>query len=128
MTTTTLHYGRSGRLKLDVPDDRLVASCGLPASPPLADVAQATADALAAPIDYPPLPQLVVPGDKVCVALADGVPQAAARGASGYRSACWPQAFRSHDITLIRGSAGRAAGRGGWPGESLTQAASKSKF
>ncbi|HEY1785309.1 MAG TPA: lactate racemase domain-containing protein [Pirellulales bacterium] len=104
MTTTILHYGPSGRLSIDLPAERLVARCGQPASPPLADVARATAEALAAPLDYPPLDQQVVPGDKVCVALADGVPQAAtvvrvvvdrllAAGVAG------------HDITLIRGSA-----------------------
>ncbi len=76
--TTVVAYGPSGRLNFDIPPDRLVAHCGLPASPPLSDVAGATADALTAPLDYPPLAQLVVPGDKVCVALADGVPQAAA--------------------------------------------------
>ena len=86
-----------------------MASCGLPASPPLADVARATADALAAPLDYPPLAQLVVPGDKVCVALADGVPQAAAvvRAVS---IACWPLELPAHDITLIRGSAAALPG------------------
>lgn len=109
MTSTILHYGPSGRLALDVPADRLVASCGLPASPPLADVAQATAASLAAPLDYPPLPQLVVPGDKVCVALADGVPQAAAV-VRVVIDRLLAAGVPPHDITLIRGSAASLPG------------------
>ncbi|HEX4146954.1 MAG TPA: lactate racemase domain-containing protein [Pirellulales bacterium] len=104
MTAATLRYGQSDRLVLDVPPDRLVASCGLPTSPPLDDVAQATADALAAPLDYPPLAQLVVPGDKVCVALADGVPQAAAV-VSVVIDRLLAAGVSAHDITLILGSA-----------------------
>jgi nickel-dependent lactate racemase len=109
MTTTTLRYGPNGRLTLDVPAGRLVASCGLPGSPPLTDVARATADALASPLDYPPLPQQVVPGDKVCLALADGVPQAAAV-VRVLIDRLLAAGVAAHDITLIRGSAAALPG------------------
>ena len=73
-----------------------------------------------APLAYPPLAKLVVPGDKVCLALDDGVPQAAAIVGTivdGLVAA----GIEGGDITLIRGPSGAGqrdpewftAGRGG---------------
>lgn len=49
-----------------------------PNNRPIADVQAATAEALAAPIDFPPLRMAVVPGDKIVLALEPGVPRAPA--------------------------------------------------
>jgi nickel-dependent lactate racemase len=75
--STILHYGVDSALRLDIPADALVAHCGEPSSPAIADPALATAAALDAPLDYPPFAKIAVPGDRVVLALAEGVPQAA---------------------------------------------------
>ena len=54
-----------------------MAYCALPHGTPISDVVAAVDTALALPLEYPPLAQSVLPGDKVALALADGVPRAA---------------------------------------------------
>ncbi|MEX0979045.1 MAG: lactate racemase domain-containing protein, partial [Pirellulales bacterium] len=73
----TLRYGKSSRLNLEVDSGALLAVCDAPRGQPLSDVAAAVRDALAEPLDYPPLVQAALPGDKVVLALDRGVPQAA---------------------------------------------------
>jgi nickel-dependent lactate racemase len=101
---TTLHYGSRGRITIDVPEGRIIATCGVPAAGPLADVAQATAEALRAPLDYPPLSQMVVPGDKVCLVLDDEVPQASTV-VQAIVDGLLAAGIESHDITLLRAGA-----------------------
>lgn len=72
-----LRYGVDSSLFLDLPDGALVAACDAPRGTPIVDTASAVADALDAPLDYPPLSKAVVPGDKVVLALDPGLPQAA---------------------------------------------------
>src|SRR5690606_20095371 len=55
---------------------RIVGQLAAPA--PLPRFAEDLRNALAKPLDFPPLEQAVVPGDKVCVALDRGTPEAAA--------------------------------------------------
>ena len=100
-------------LMLDIPPDRLRGALRRARRAAACRRRRATADALTAPLDYPPLAQLVVPGDKVCVALADGVPQAAAitRVVVDRLLAAGISAV---DITVIRASTAAAAGCGGW--------------
>ena len=45
-----------------------------PASIPLSDVSTAVVDALANPVDFPPLAQATVPGDQVALAVDEGIP------------------------------------------------------
>ncbi len=75
--TTTLHYGTQSSLELKLPAGVLVAECGQPGGPATSDPAIAVAQALDAPLDYPPIRQSAVPGDKVVLALGEGVPRAA---------------------------------------------------
>ncbi len=72
-----LRYGADSSLRLELKSEALVAHCAAPRGEPLSDVAAAVDRALAAPLDFPPLPQAAVPGDKVVLALAPGVPRAA---------------------------------------------------
>src|SRR5436309_5419752 len=71
-----LRYGAKAVLELDVPPSALVADCRAPRADAI-DVAAAVAKALAEPLNFPPLRQAVIPGDRVVVALDSGVPQAA---------------------------------------------------
>jgi nickel-dependent lactate racemase len=71
-----LHYGSASTVSY-TPRNGLFHWAG-PDEPPIAGVQAATAEALAAPIDFPPLRMAVVPGDKIVLALEPGVPQAPA--------------------------------------------------
>lgn len=72
-----LRYGRNSEVRLEVPDEALVAELAAPLAEAVADPGAAVAAALAAPVDFPPLEQAVVPGDRVVLALGSGVPRAA---------------------------------------------------
>lgn len=66
------------RIDLDVPDGRVLAAWHGPTGRAAADVPGLVAGALERPLDYPPLRQAVVPGDRVVIALGDDVPESAA--------------------------------------------------
>jgi hypothetical protein len=96
-----VRFGAQSSATLELSSEALVAVCQAPRGTPFADVAAAVDRALAEPLEFPPLAQSVVPGDKVVLALAPGVPQgttivhhtlAALRGAG----------IEGHDITLLR--------------------------
>jgi hypothetical protein len=73
----TLDYGRNSRITVELTQGTLVAYCGNPRAAPLDDPTAAVAASLVDPVDYPPLAQTVVPGDRVVLAIQSGVPQAA---------------------------------------------------
>ena len=74
--TTTVRYGTDSSIKMELPPEIVLAEFHGPAAVPLEDPGSATAIALAEPIDFPPLPQALVPGDRVTLALSETVPQA----------------------------------------------------
>ena len=76
--TTTLRFGPSSELTLDLPPAVLVADCGRPRGEPLDDPAAAMAAALVEPLGMPALSHCVVSGDHVTLALDHGLPQAPA--------------------------------------------------
>jgi len=71
-----LTYGNDAHCRIDLPRERVVADCTRLRAMPLSDTAAAVVDALAAPLDFLPLVQMIVPGDRVVLALARRVPQA----------------------------------------------------
>jgi nickel-dependent lactate racemase len=73
---TTLRYGRDSTLTFDIAPSKLLADCGAPAAEAVGNVRQAVADVLAAPLDFPPLSQAIIPGDRIVLALEPSVPQA----------------------------------------------------
>jgi hypothetical protein len=75
--TTTIHleFGETGRFECEIEAGRVAAAPAPPA--PLADVRGRLRKALAAPLDFPPLEQAVIPGDKVALALDRDTPAAA---------------------------------------------------
>ena len=75
---STLRYGAGSIVEVDLEPQQLLAACGAPLAGGLVDPAAALAAAVAAPLDFPPLAQSVFPGDRVVLAVEEGVPQAAA--------------------------------------------------
>jgi hypothetical protein len=68
-----VHF-QNEHLDLEVPDDRLVAEWHGPAGVASSDVRGLVLDALERARDYPPMRQVVVPGDRVVIAFDDSVP------------------------------------------------------
>lgn len=97
----TLRYGAAGAVEIDLPPEAWLADCGASRAAPLANVAKATIDALAEPLDYPPLARAVVPGDHVALAVERGVPQAAGVVA-GVVAALLAAGIEPGNITLVQ--------------------------
>jgi nickel-dependent lactate racemase len=74
--THILRYGTDASVRLEPSDAVLLGSFGTPPVPPLDDPRAAVEQALAEPLDYPPLAKITTPGDRVVLAVAPGVPQA----------------------------------------------------
>lgn len=72
----TLKYGENSRLELDLATETLVPEAANVA-PGSQDAAVSAVAAVDRPLDFPPLRQAVVPGDRVVLAIASDVPQAA---------------------------------------------------
>lgn len=70
-----LQYGRNGRFECDVAAERIAAFRAPPA--PCATLRASIRSALASPLDFPPLEQMFVPGDRVTLALDRHTPGAA---------------------------------------------------
>ena len=71
-----LRYGADSSVRLELRDGVLLAECGAPRGTPLDDPAGATAQALAEPLDYPPLVRSTTPADRVVLPLGSDVPHA----------------------------------------------------
>lgn len=74
MAEITLEYGCGRKLSCELPDEAVVAVHRGPE--PLADVACTAAEAIAEPLDFAPLREGVVPGDRVVIVLQRRVPHA----------------------------------------------------
>ncbi|REJ67762.1 MAG: DUF2088 domain-containing protein [Planctomycetota bacterium] len=72
--TTTLRFGTDSEVLLDLPPERLVASCGQPDCEPVDDLSAAVAAGLISPLDFPPLTQCVLPDDRVAIVLDPELP------------------------------------------------------
>lgn len=99
-----LRYGTDSRLDLELANEALVAYCDAPRGTPLVDVDKAVRRALAEPLEFPPLVQAALPGDKVVLALDHGVPQADAIVAQAVESLVGA-GVDPHDIVLLRSRA-----------------------
>ena len=71
-----LRYGTSSSVPLKLREGALVATCGMPPLSAVEDPAAAAGQTLAEPLAYPPLREATTPGDRVVLALAEGVPAA----------------------------------------------------
>ena len=66
----TLDYGRTG-LEVELPDDRVVGPLEIKPAPPLGDPDRAVRNALASPIESPPLSELARGRRNACVVVSD---------------------------------------------------------
>ncbi|MEX2560247.1 MAG: lactate racemase domain-containing protein [Pirellulales bacterium] len=98
---SVLRYGVEASLALDLPPEVLLSACAGQGRPSLADPAQAVAEALIEPLDFPPLARAMVPGDKIVLALEPGLPQAAVIVAEVVRHLA-DHGAGVEDITLLR--------------------------
>jgi len=96
----TLRYGTNRTLELELPEDVVLANCTARRAQPLDDPAAAIAAALADPIDFPPLSQATVPGDRVAIVVAPGLPQMPTLVA-GVVYALVEQGTHPEDITIL---------------------------
>jgi lactate racemase len=95
-----LQYGHCHALELDLPADRLVAEFLAPTASAISDPAATVAAELSSPLDFPPLSQATVPGDRVAVALDPSVPRPAAIVA-GLVQALLDCDIRPADIAIV---------------------------
>lgn len=70
-----LSYGDQQVLHLDVPAETVLLDGSRPHGQSLADPAAAVGAALAAPLDYPPISKATVPGDRIVLAIEQGIPE-----------------------------------------------------
>ncbi len=75
---TVLRYGNDQAVRLEFANGALVANCDLPRGEALDDPAAALTVALDAPLDYPRFARNTTPGDRVVLAIEQGLPEAAA--------------------------------------------------
>lgn len=66
----SLKYGKT-ELLMNIPDEQLVCEIVGKEVPPLPDLEKAVREALARPIDAPPLSEIVRPGEKVIITVSD---------------------------------------------------------
>ena len=64
------------RLDFELPDERVVATWNAPAGLDPPQAVEALRDALETPWDFPPLRQMIVPGDRVVIALDSSITHA----------------------------------------------------
>src|SRR5262245_46455636 len=101
----TIHfkYGAMGCLQLELAAGAVAASLSGPDAVE-SNVAAATKAACEAPLDFPPLRQAIVPGDRVVLALGPGVAQGAEVVAAVVPLLC-EAGVECGDITVLRSMA-----------------------
>lgn len=72
-----LPYGSESSLALELSPEALVAAYDAPHGVALADPVSAVQAAVRGPLEFPPLRQATVPGDRIVLALEEGVPRGA---------------------------------------------------
>ena len=73
---SALRYGANSSIRLEWSDGTRWTECGTPPAPPLSDVRAAVAEAIAGPLEYPPLSRAIIPADRIVLCLEEGVPRA----------------------------------------------------
>lgn len=109
--TRTIHlsYGHTATATPEVSGDRVLYELQPPR--PHAGIATALDQALEHPVDFPPLKQALVPGDRVCLAVAADTPQAPAVIAGICRVLAAGE-VRPADVTLLVAEMDESGGAG----------------
>lgn len=108
--TSVLRYGNGSAVHFDLPDGVLVAQCGCPTARALEEPGRAVTAALHEPLNYPPLADATTPGDRVCVAVDQGVPKASELVGAVVRSLV-DAGVQADGITVLRTGEDAEAGR-----------------
>jgi nickel-dependent lactate racemase len=98
---TKLRYGADAELTLDLPAESVLAVCNAPRGDAQPDAFAAVKRAIEEPLEFPPLARSVVPGDRVALALAAGVPKAAETVAAIVEQLL-AGGVSAEDITIVR--------------------------
>jgi len=96
-----LRYGTGFSVHLELADQAVLAECGTPRALPLEDPQAALAEALAEPLEYPPLARSTTPGDRVVLAMDSSLPQSG-RMAAGVIRALVAAGVHADGITVLR--------------------------
>ncbi len=99
LTPVRLDYGKSGQFLYEIETVRLAGWHEPPE--PLDDVAAAVRQALAEPLDFPPMSALVYPQDRVVLALDRSTPEAATVVAELWR-VCEQRSVRPRDVCILQ--------------------------
>ncbi len=114
-----LSYGIDSSVGLDLPAGALVGECGRLSIGQLDDPADATAKALAEPIEYPALDRFTMPGDRVAIVVGSGVPQGERIAAAVVRRLA-DGGIDPDSVSVLRTDADAdSADRGKWLAEDL---------
>ena len=94
-------YGNNQTLDIEIPAGSLVADFSSVPGTPLDDPAAAVSAALTSPLDLPSIAQMIIPGDRIAIALDHEVPQPAAVLAGILHAILESELIEPQDITVV---------------------------
>lgn len=100
MVSRQISFGSGFDVELALPADAMIADCHSPREGSLEDTVFAMAAALVEPLEFPPLAEATVPGDRIALAVEWGVPQATSVVA-GVVSTIMESATSPESITIV---------------------------
>ncbi|NIM08632.1 MAG: DUF2088 domain-containing protein [Planctomycetales bacterium] len=106
-----LKYGTGSTVPLRLDPPELIGAYGRPRQAALDDPAAAVAAALVDPLDFPPLKMAIAPGDRIALALADGLP-CAAQLVAGVVASLLEAGAKPEEITVLQAC---QESNTGWP-------------
>ncbi|MEO2021374.1 MAG: lactate racemase domain-containing protein [Pirellulaceae bacterium] len=94
-------YGNNQTLDIEIPADSILADFSSVPGEPLDDPSAAVSAALSNPVDLPPLTQMIIPGDRIAIALDHEIPQPEAVLAGIIHALIEPGTIEAEDITVV---------------------------
>ena len=94
-------YGNNQTLDIEVPPDSILADFSSVPGTPLDDPSAAVSAALTSPLDLPSIAQMIIPGDRIAIALDHEVPQPAAVLAGILHAILEADLIEPQDITVV---------------------------
>ena len=96
-----LPYGDNQILDIEIPPDSILADFSSVSGKPLDDPSAAISAALTSPLDLPSLSQMIIPGDRIAIALDHEVPQAQTVLAGIVHALLESNTVEAEDITVV---------------------------
>ena len=94
-------YGNNQTLDIEIPADSILADFSSVSGEPLDDPSAAVSAALSNPLDLPPLAQMIIPGDRIAIALDHEIPQPESVLAGIIHALLEPGVIEAEDITIV---------------------------